>query len=241
LMTPFGLAFLPDGRLLVTERDGRLRVIDRGKLLEPVSGVPKVHVQQDGGLLDVEVHPDYARNRWIYLAYSEDKPGTTAPPEAPPQQVPSMTVIVRGHINDKNEWTDQQLIYRAPAELYTTNGAHYGCRMIFDRQNHLFFSLGERGNQPNSQDLKTPLGLWESEHGPCLFRDCAVKRCAVSRSRGRPSSARKCSSISSAASATSCSRRTVISTLPFKTRRVYQIMRAVIFRFRHRPPDASSG
>ena len=69
-----------------------------------------------------------------------------------------MTVIVRGRINDRNEWTDQQLIYRAPADLYTTNGAHYGCRMIFDRQNHLFFSLGERGSQPNAQDLKTPLG-----------------------------------------------------------------------------------
>ena len=158
LMTPFGLAFLPDGRLLATERDGRLRVIDRGKLSEPVSGVPKAHVQQDGGLLDIEVHPDYARNRWIYLAYSEDKPGNTAPPETPPQQVPSMTVIVRGHLNDRNEWTDQQLIYRAPDELYTTNGAHYGTRMIFDRQNHLFFSLGERGHQPNAQDLKTPLG-----------------------------------------------------------------------------------
>ena len=158
LMTPFGLAFLPDGRLLATERDGRLRVIDHGKLSEPVGGVPKTHVQQDGGYLDVEVHPDFARNRWIYLAYVEDKPGNTAPPETPPQQVPSMTVIVRGHINDRNEWTDQQLIYRAPAELYTTNGAHYGCRMIFDRQDHLFFSIGERGNQPNAQDLKVPLG-----------------------------------------------------------------------------------
>lgn len=158
LMTPWALAFLPDGRLLVTERDGRLRVLKDGKLSEPVSGLPKTHVQQDGGLMDIKVHPDYARNRWIYFAYSEDKPGTTPAADTPPQQTPSMTVIVRGRINDRNEWTDQELIFRAPAELYTTNGAHYGCRLIFDRQNHLFFSLGERGNQPNAQNLKTPLG-----------------------------------------------------------------------------------
>ena len=123
-------------------------------------GVPKTHVQQDGGYLDIEVHPDYARNRWIYLAYSEGLPGYVPPTPLPdpPPTVPSMTVIVRGRINDKNEWTDEQLIYRAPAELYTTNGAHYGCRMIFDRQNRLFFSIGERGRQPNAQDLETPLG-----------------------------------------------------------------------------------
>ena len=172
LMTPWALAFLADGRMLVTERDGRLRIVDHGKLSEPVKGLPKAHVQQDGGYLDVEVHPDYARNRWIYLAYSEDQPGYIAPPPSaapdPPAQgrggrggapqVPSMTVIVRGHVNDRNEWTDQQVIFRAPAELYTTAGAHYGCRMIFDRQNHLFFSIGERGNMKNAQDLTTPLG-----------------------------------------------------------------------------------
>lgn len=157
LMTPWALAFLPDGRLLITERDGRLRVLDHGRLVD-ITGAPQTHVQQDGGYFDVEVHPDYARTRWIYLAYSEVQPGTTAAPGTPPTQIPSMTVIVRGHINDRNEWTGEQVIYRAPANLYTTNGAHYGCRMIFDRQNHLFFSIGERGNQVNAQDLKTPLG-----------------------------------------------------------------------------------
>ncbi len=153
LMTPWALAFLPDGRMLVTERDGRLRVIDHGALSEPVKGTPTAHVQQDGGYLDVEVHPDYARNRWIYLAYSEDQPGYDGPPRAP-----SMTIIVRGRINERNEWTDQSIVFRAPPELYTTAGAHYGCRLIFDRQGHLFFTLGERGNPANAQDLKTPLG-----------------------------------------------------------------------------------
>jgi glucose/arabinose dehydrogenase len=169
LTTPWALAFLPDGRMLVTERDGRMRIVDHGTLLAPVKGMPIAHVQQDAGYLDVEVHPDYARNRWIYLAYSEDQPGYVAPPPSAtpddgragrggPPRVPSMTAIVRGRINDRNEWIDQSFIFRAQTDLYTTSGAHYGCRLIFDRQNHLFFTLGERGNQANAQDLETPLG-----------------------------------------------------------------------------------
>ncbi len=78
--TPWGLAFLPDGRLLVTERPGRLRIIENGKLLPEVKGLPKVWEKQDGGMFDVEVHPQYARNGWIYLAYSETLPGYKAPP-----------------------------------------------------------------------------------------------------------------------------------------------------------------
>ncbi len=112
--TPWGLAFLPDGRLLITERPGRLRILEKGKLLPPVSGTPKVWERQDGGLFDVEVHPQYAKNGWIYLAYSEtvpnyvppaDKPDA-APPANPggrggnqPPSIPSMTVVVRGKIN----------------------------------------------------------------------------------------------------------------------------------------------
>jgi aldose sugar dehydrogenase len=183
LMTPWALAFLPDGRMLVTERDGRLQIVDKGALTL-VTGTPKAHVQQDGGYLDVELHPNYASNGWVYLAYVEDQPDYVAPPappadaapppEAPPPgrggfggrgrggppPVPSMTVIVRGRINARHQWVDQQTIFRAPSELYSTSGAHYGCRMLFDRENHLFFTLGERNhNNPNyAQDLTSPLG-----------------------------------------------------------------------------------
>src|SRR5262245_26923082 len=79
LETPWALAFLPDGRLLITERAGRLRILDKGKLSEPVKGTPTVHEQQDGGMFDVEIHPQYAKNGWIYLAYSEVRPGFVAP------------------------------------------------------------------------------------------------------------------------------------------------------------------
>src|SRR5262249_50786374 len=87
--TPWALAFLPDGRLLVTERPGRLRIIDKGKLLpDAVKGTPKVWEKQDGGLFDVEVHPQYAKNGWIYLSYSEILPGYVAPPPPPPGAEP---------------------------------------------------------------------------------------------------------------------------------------------------------
>ena len=175
LNTPWGLAFLPDGRILVTERTvsgGTLRIIDQGVLSAPVAGTPRVHVQQDAGMFDVEVHPRYAENGWIYLSYAELLPGYTPP--APPASsagdtpavgrggrggvAPSMTAIVRGRINARNEWVDQQVIFRAPASLYTPDGTHFGSRFIFDRQGHLFYSIGERGVMQHAQDLSNPIG-----------------------------------------------------------------------------------
>jgi len=83
LETPWGIAFLPDGRLLVTERPGRLRIVEKGKLLPPVKGTPDVWVRQDGGLFDVEVHPAYDKNGWIYLSYSEPLQGYKPSPPDP--------------------------------------------------------------------------------------------------------------------------------------------------------------
>jgi glucose/arabinose dehydrogenase len=173
LKTPFGLAFLTDGRLLVTERDGDIRIYDKGKLSDPLKNTPKPHVQQDGGYLDITVHPQYARNGWIYLSYSEVLPGWSPPPPdansspatVPAQgagpgggrgrgpQIPSNTIIVRGKINMQNEWTDQQVVFRSPARLYATTAVHYGCRFLWDKEGHLFFTLGERGTMQNAQDL----------------------------------------------------------------------------------------
>jgi len=179
--TPWALAFLPDGRLLITERPGRLRIVDKGKLLpEAVKGTPKVWEKQDGGLFDVEVHPQYAKNGWIYLSYSEIVPGYVAPPPPPPgaepapppagaeqgrgrgrggpPDPPTMTVIVRGKINKNNEWTDEQVLFRAKPEVYSSSNAHYGSRFIFDQQNHLFYALGEKNDPMKAQDLSTPIG-----------------------------------------------------------------------------------
>jgi aldose sugar dehydrogenase len=177
--TPWAIAFLPDGRLLITERPGRLRIVEKdGKVLpEGVKGLPKVWEKQDGGMFDVEVHPNYKENGWIYLSYSETLPGYVAPPPPPPgaeppppppgaqgrgrggpPDPPSMTVIIRGKINKDNEWVDQQVLFRAKPEWYSSTNAHYGSRFIFDKQGHLFYTLGEKNNMVNAQDLTTPLG-----------------------------------------------------------------------------------
>ena len=69
-----------------------------------------------------------------------------------------MTVFVRGKIDKSNRWVEEQLIYRAPSELYTPSGSHYGTRFLFDKAGHVFYSLGERGDMTNAQDLSKPLG-----------------------------------------------------------------------------------
>jgi aldose sugar dehydrogenase len=148
LETPWGIAFLPNNEILVTEREGRLRVIKEGKLQPAaIRDTPKAFVKQDGGLLDVIAHPDYAKNGWLYLAFSE----AGATPEV------SMTVVVRGKIRD-GRWVEQQEIFRAPPKYYYSGWIHYGCRFLFDRQGHLFFTLGDRGKPEEAQDLTSPLG-----------------------------------------------------------------------------------
>jgi glucose/arabinose dehydrogenase len=171
LDTPWAIEFLPDGRMLISERSGTLRIFADGKLSEPVKGTPEVNAVQDGGLLDVIAHPDYANNGWIYIAYAERQPGWVAPPPsaepepAPggrgrggPPRAPAMTVVARGKINANNEWVDQEFIYRADPSLYTPSGAHYGLRFIWDNEGHLFYSIGERGDVAHSQDLASALG-----------------------------------------------------------------------------------
>ena len=167
LETPWALAFLPDGRMLVTERRGTLRIIADGELSEPVAGTPEVWERQDAGMLDVAIHPQYADNGWIYLSYSEVMPGHTPsaseatpgmPPGRDPPSPPNMEVFVRGRINDDGEWVDQEVIYRAPLDLYTSSDTHYGTRLVFDDADHLFFSIGERDVMAHAQDLAVPLG-----------------------------------------------------------------------------------
>lgn len=148
LGTPWGLAFLPDGGMLVTEREGRLRLIRDGQLDPvPIRDTPAVFAQQDGGLLDVAVHPDYAKQPWVYLAYSE----------AGPLPATAMTVIVRGQIHN-GHWTAQEELFRAPPDRYYRSRIHFGCRFLFDAAGHLFFTIGDRGRPEDAQDLGSPCG-----------------------------------------------------------------------------------
>lgn len=147
LETPWGLALLPDGRSLVTERPGRLRIIEHGRLLPtPVSGVPAVWTHQDGGLFDVEAHPKFAQNRWIYLSYAEQRDADR-----------SMTVVMRGTLAG-TALTDLVTIARWPDAWYVASNVHYGSRFTFDRDGYLYYSIGDRGRADGAQDLAAPNG-----------------------------------------------------------------------------------
>ncbi len=157
LAEPWSVAFLPDGRLLVTEKRGSLRVVSGGRPGEPVAGVPKVDTGGQAGLFDVVPHPDYARNGWIYLAFAE-------PDKNAEGRAVSMTTVVRGRLKD-NAWTDQQVIFRAPVGTFRpAGGVHFGGRLAFDRAGYLFFSIGDRGNQVNAQSLALPNGKIHRVH-----------------------------------------------------------------------------
>jgi len=145
--------------MLVTEKAGRLRIVEKGRLVpEPVAGVPKVWAEGQGGLLDAAVHPDYAANGWIYLSYSDPGPDGTA-----------MTRVMRARLKD-GALVDQQTVYAAPVELYRKGPNHFGSRFAFDGEGHLFFTIGERFQKNDAQDLSRPNGkvhrIWDDGRVP---------------------------------------------------------------------------
>ena len=141
---PWGLAFLPDGRMLVTERPGRLRIVADGWLVpEPVAGVPEVWNDGQGGLLDVALHPGFAENGLVYLSYS-----------SPDDDDDAATAVARGRlVGDRLE--DVEEIYVAlPRD---DNGRHFGSRLVF-ADGYLFVSAGDRGDSDRAQELDDPAG-----------------------------------------------------------------------------------
>ena len=146
LKTPWALEKLPDGRFLFTERAGSLHFFDeKGLDPTPISGLPTVFSQGQGGLLDLKLHPQYDQNGWIYLSYSE------------PTQDKAFTKIIRGKIVD-HQWSSSETIFEAPPNDYTNSKIHFGSRMIFDDQGYLFFSIGERGAMNEAQNLQKAQG-----------------------------------------------------------------------------------
>ncbi|MFC0708593.1 PQQ-dependent sugar dehydrogenase [Azorhizophilus paspali] len=139
---PWALAFLPDGRsMLVTERPGRLRLFADGRLSEPLDGVPEVFARGQGGLLDVALSPGFAEDRLVYLSYAEAGDDGQAG-----------TSVGRGRLSeDLRRLEDFQVIFRQQPKLST--GIHFGSRLVFDRDGHLFVALGENNQRPTAQDL----------------------------------------------------------------------------------------
>ena len=144
LESAWGIAFLPDGRILVNEKKGEIRIIKDGKLLpEKISGVPTVYTNGQAGLMDIQLHPDYASNGWIYLTYA--KPGTGG----------GGTVVARAKLQGNTLTNLQELFTALPL---TSSGAHFGSRIVFDGKGYIYFSSGERGNMSNAQNLGNHLG-----------------------------------------------------------------------------------
>ena len=151
LNEPWSICWLPDGRILVTEKPGYLRIINDGELdPKPIAGTPDVFSGGQGGLLEIAPHPEYAKNGWLYLAYSDPVKDSLG-------RVASMTKIVRGRIRD-HRWVEEQAIWQAPPETYLRGRVHFGCRIAFDQDNYLFFTHGDRGRQNMAQDLALPNG-----------------------------------------------------------------------------------
>ena len=136
---PWGMAFLPDGRVLVTERPGRLRLITNGRLEpQPVGGLPPIAVHGQGGLLDVALHPRYAETGWVYLSYA----GTGERGVG--------TEVLRGRLNG-NQLTDVAVLFRLQPK--SGAGQHFGSRLVFDRAGYLYVTLGDRGERDRAQGL----------------------------------------------------------------------------------------
>jgi aldose sugar dehydrogenase len=146
LDSPWGLEFLPDGRILIVEKPGRLRVWNEGNLLqEPVSGLPQIWAHGQGGLLDVKMHPQYEQNGWLYFAYSatgeEGGGGSTA--------------IGRGKLQGNQLVEFEQIFHGRPL---SGGGSHFGSRIVFDRNGYLFTTIGDRGQMNTAQSLESHNG-----------------------------------------------------------------------------------
>ena len=146
LKMPWATTFLPNGDLLVTERVGKLRLVKKG-VLDPqdISGLPEILYKGQGGLLDVQLHPDYAKNGWIYISYSSPKAEGEEGDDGG-----ANTGLIRAKLKD-HALTDVQKLFKALPNV--KGGNHHGGRIVFDKKGYVFLSLGERGQKENSQNL----------------------------------------------------------------------------------------
>lgn len=141
---PWGMTWLADGRMLVTERKGEILIFKDDKYTgEKVTGLPAIYASGQAGLLDITTHPNHAQNGWIYISYAK------------PVGNGGATTIARFKLSGNAIADFEELIVTTPA---WNGGTHYGSRIVFDRENYLYFSNGERGSQNNAQDLKNSHG-----------------------------------------------------------------------------------
>jgi glucose/arabinose dehydrogenase len=145
LKHPWSIAWLPDGRLLITERSGTLRIASKDFRLDPkpIEGLPEIRVASQGGLFDVAVHPDYRQNGWIYLSFAE--PGSTG----------SSTALIRGKL-EGNRLVKQERLFGL--EPKTNSGHHFGGKIVLTNQGVVYLTLGDRGAKDRAQRLDDHAG-----------------------------------------------------------------------------------
>jgi len=144
---PWSVAFLPDGRFLVTERPGRMRIVDaKGNVSAPLSGVPEVAAAGQGGLLDVALAPDFTDSRWVYFSYAEAR------------EAGNGTSVARAKLGPQG-LTGLEVIFRQMPAV--DSRGHFGSRLVFARDGSLFVTLGERQQKHftiRAQDLESHFG-----------------------------------------------------------------------------------
>ena len=142
---PWGMAFLPNGTMLVTDLSGKLYHLSKnGNQKKNISGIPEVFFKRQGGLMDVEIHPNFKKNKLIYITYSHSIGKK------------SFTILARGRLGD-NRLSDFEIIFKADEKHYTKRAIHFGSRIIFD-DSHLYFSIGDSYERKEAQDINTPNG-----------------------------------------------------------------------------------
>ncbi len=142
---PWGMAFLPSGDMLITERPGSLRLLtSEGLDPAPIKGVPRVYAEAQGGMLDVAIDPDFAENSYVYLSYAGvDEDGR------------SSTRVARGRLQDGTLDEVEDIFI---SNSSSSSGAHWGSRLVFDPAGDLYITLGDRGNKDQAQNLARHAG-----------------------------------------------------------------------------------
>ena len=153
IKSPYGIEFVDARRALITERSGGIRWLVDGKLdPQPVQGIPETYSQYStGGLMDLALDPAYAKNGWVYIAFSHTNGNKTD------KNVEGMTKVVRGRIKD-HQWTDEQTLFEVPDSLKVSGGNRWGCRLMFDKSGLLYFSIGDMARAKDSQNPGKPSG-----------------------------------------------------------------------------------
>ena len=151
---PWGMAFLPEGKILVTERNiGTIRIVEKdGTLWPPIMGLPRTYTSGQGGMLDVAIDPEFKTSKLIYFSYAE--PGIDG----------AGIAVARGRFNlHQNSLSNMEVIFRQFPK--TKGGLHFGSRLVFSSEKHLYITVGERGESERPWVLRDGLGavLWRTD------------------------------------------------------------------------------